>query len=736
MLGTVKKFYIINIFLLFFGLFATNQKDTNILLLHSYSKYTPWTTEIEKAVEDVFDSLNTTSISLYSEYLGFELRSDELFEEKLYNTLKDKYESINFDAIITSGDDAFHFLRYHDFQLFPNVPVMFSGVYVYDDMMLQGFTRYTGITRNTNMKKNIDLILDILPETKEIFVISDKTYVGTLNTGMVYKHVPEYENIKFNFLVDKTIPEINLILEKSKSEYAVLFLSYIKDRDGNIHNLKESISRIEPHSKYPIFTHIDQLIGYGAFGGYVTNNYEQGKRAAETVLDFMSGKKPIDIPVETKIPNKYVFDHNKLLKFSVDQNNLPIDKDIVNAPEKFYRIDKEIIFGFAGFSVIITGFVVTLAVNIYKRKKAERKRKETEYRYFSLFKNMLNGVALCRIVKDKNGEFIDFEFAELNDRIQGIFGQSKEALKGKRAFQVFPDLKTDPFGWFNHMKETVVYGKEMRYIGKSETFHKWFSMSLYTTDKKYFVLILDDITKMKEAEEEIRLFFNVSLDMLCVEGFDGYLKQLSPMWTKSLGWSEKELLEKPKLEFVHPEDLQATMDAESKLFEGDGIVSYENRYKCKDGTYKWLSWKKYCMNQRHLIFGAARDITETKLREKELKQSYEKIKNAQQEILGLERKNTALAMAVTANHEINQPLTVIKGYIQLLMLSLKNKDLSDKQLKYFQKMSQSADRIKYILKKFEDTDQIDLADYSSTGVKMFVFSEDEKGKVEKSNTKR
>jgi PAS domain S-box-containing protein len=136
-----------------------------------------------------------------------------------------------------------------------------------------------------------------------------------------------------------------------------------------------------------------------------------------------------------------------------------------------------------------------------------------------------------------------------------------------------------------------------------------------------------DITDRKSAEEKLKTsekIFLHSIDMLTIIGFDGYFKVLNPSWERTLGWSTEEMLSTPWLEFVHPDDTTASMFAISQILAGEEVHQFENRYRCKDGSIKWLSWNAYPYREENVMFGVAHDITarrrtEDAIRESELK---------------------------------------------------------------------------------------------------------------------
>ncbi len=155
----------------------------------------------------------------------------------------------------------------------------------------------------------------------------------------------------------------------------------------------------------------------------------------------------------------------------------------------------------------------------------------------------------------------------------------------------------------------------------------------------------------RSLTEERDRIFNLSLDMLCVAGFDGRFRQLNPSWETTLGWTREELRARPFLDFVHPEDREGTVAAMSVLAEGRVVRDFDNRYECRDGSFRWLSWTSHPLTEEKLIFAVARDITGRKSMERELSNRTRRLEEANNQLRSLHEEQQALNEELYAANE-------------------------------------------------------------------------------------
>jgi PAS domain S-box-containing protein len=168
-------------------------------------------------------------------------------------------------------------------------------------------------------------------------------------------------------------------------------------------------------------------------------------------------------------------------------------------------------------------------------------------------------------------------------------------------------------------------------------------------------LVYRDSRRRELAEEDIDRFFTLSLDLLCISGMDGYFKRLSPSYEATLGYSLKELYSRPITDFVHPDDVQRTNDEIAAQMNGSKVLSFENRFRCKDGSYRILSWKSVPVGQ--CMYAVARDVTQQKKYEADLMVAREEAQKAD---------IAKSAFLANMSHEIRTPLNGVVGMSDLL----------------------------------------------------------------------
>jgi PAS domain S-box-containing protein len=166
----------------------------------------------------------------------------------------------------------------------------------------------------------------------------------------------------------------------------------------------------------------------------------------------------------------------------------------------------------------------------------------------------------------------------------------------------------------------------------------------------------------KRAEEELDRFFKLSADLLCVAGFDGYFKRLNPAWEQVLGYTREELSAQPYLDFVHPDDRNPTVTEADKLSGVDRgrVLSFENRYRARDGTYRWLQWNAVSLSSEQAIYAAARDITERKQAKETIARYSRDLKAARKE--GAE--NASRLAKLVSELEVRDLLNVVQDALQ------------------------------------------------------------------------
>jgi PAS domain S-box-containing protein len=241
-------------------------------------------------------------------------------------------------------------------------------------------------------------------------------------------------------------------------------------------------------------------------------------------------------------------------------------------------------------------------------------------------------------------------------------------------------------------------------------------------ERKKLVALTRAMSERDRAREERDRFFDLSLDMLCVADFDYHFTRLNPAWERTLGYSREELLQKPYLDFVHPDDVAPTLRTAAGLGSGSDVLAFENRYRCRDGSYKWLSWTASTAMEEKRIYAAARDITERKEADQALLRYARDLENAKK----AEEENAARLKGLVGeldhakrqaedatrakseflanmSHEIRTPMNAIIGMTELALSS----GLTPSQRDYLTRAKDAAEELLELLDDILDISKIE-----------------------------
>lgn len=234
----------------------------------------------------------------------------------------------------------------------------------------------------------------------------------------------------------------------------------------------------------------------------------------------------------------------------------------------------------------------------------------------SIIDNTTNSISIKRI----NGEYI-----LVNRQFEELFNITNEEIKTKTDHDFLPKEIADEYR--NSDLEVVKLGKEIKVeesIIQSDGRHTYLAVKfpLYDATRRIYAVgtIATDISDTKEEEKSLRAgdkFFNMSLDVLVIASKDTFVK-INPTLSRILGYTDKELLSNSYLKYIHPDDIEITQKEIEKLQTGVNTINFENRWICKDGTIKWLSWLASPDTTTGLLYAVAHDITENKLKREEL----------------------------------------------------------------------------------------------------------------------
>ena len=323
--------------------------------------------------------------------------------------------------------------------------------------------------------------------------------------------------------------------------------------------------------------------------------------------------------------------------------------------------------------------ILGVSRDISERKQVEAALRESEERYRILFEDAIEGI----VQSTPQGKYIN-----VNQSYVRIFGYDSPEEMVDQVTNVGVQIYAHPEDRARLLgllaSSDRVENFEAEGICKDGRFI-WCSFNVNAIRNTNGELIrldsrLVDITQRKLAEislqqktEELDRFFNIALDLLCIADTDGYFRHLNEAWETTLGYPLAELEGNLFLNYVHPDDIQSTLDSIAELSEQKPVINFVNRYRCKDGTFRWIEWRTAPFGKQ--IYAAARDITERKLADAKILEAQAELETRVKERTAeLEAANHELeAFSYSISHDLRTPLRSLDGFSGILLADYQDK---------------------------------------------------------------
>jgi len=404
--------------------------SNEILLLHSYNKGLKWSDGISRGVQDVI--LKHPQYELTTEYMDSKKIESENYFTELLNLYKKKFSSRHYSAVIVADNYAYEFaLKYHK-ELFPKTPIIFCGVENFNSKDINtDLKQYvTGVVEYKDIRKNLELIYQLFPATKMVYIISDNAYSSLVIKDQIIDESNNFQD-KFRVVFDNQIDfeTIDDKIAKLPKHSAILFTSFYRDINNKYvpyYKLKAFFQR----SPYPIFALNHIHVGEGIVGGFMVNPYEQGALAAKKAFEIINGKSISTVPVAIPKGN-YFFDNNILRKFGISLNDIPNSAEVLNGVESFYEKHRKFVENAFALMPLLLLLTTILVLNIIKRISLEKEL----LRQNKLDYVLLNNIQSAIFWKANDGKILG-----CNDQLCQILERDKFDIIGKHIREVMPTI--------------------------------------------------------------------------------------------------------------------------------------------------------------------------------------------------------------------------------------------------------------------------------------------------------
>ena len=346
-----------------------------ILYINSYHDGYQWSDTILEGIRTEL-ALSKFNIELQVEYMDAKKYNIAPVIDSLLELYKEKFAEENFDVVIVSDDDAFNFsLKYRE-ELFPEVPIVFCGVNDLSSEDLQS-GNLTGVVETFDLAGTLDIALKLHPQRRHMIVVGDTSTAGLAIRHQIEELLPDYpEKLEVSYWTKLSLEEVQQRVGTLPDDVFLFFIPYYQEIGNRFYSAEEVMEAIYRHSRVPLYTAWEFLLGHGAVGGKMISGLEHGRQATLMTLGILNGEQADSIPVSLRPDGVYLFDFKVMQQLQIDEGLLPEGSTVINAPKAFYELPRELFWAIIISCVLLLLTVFFLGINMIVRRQVERRMKE------------------------------------------------------------------------------------------------------------------------------------------------------------------------------------------------------------------------------------------------------------------------------------------------------------------------------------------------------------------------
>ena len=291
----------------------------------------PGLSRTDRSLREAFRAQLGTDTEVHSESIGLSRAKDPGYEATAVEFYRRKYESARPDLIVAVLDRPLAFLMRHSQELFPGVPIVFSGI---DASSIEAKAlppNVTGLLVDRQYAPTLDVALRLQPEARNVVVVGGTSPFDRFLQGFVRRDLKRFEGrLNMLYLFDSSMDEVLARVAALPPRSIVLFVSMLKDAAGNRFVPAEALASIATKASAPTYVFLDQYVGLGAVGGNVYSYAEDASHVVALGARILRGEAPSSIPVLARSARIDVFDERQLRRWKLDESRLPAGSVVRN----------------------------------------------------------------------------------------------------------------------------------------------------------------------------------------------------------------------------------------------------------------------------------------------------------------------------------------------------------------------------------------------------------------------